>query len=83
MKLSLIGVTALAVALVACTDEDGTRRTLDSAGYTEIQTTGYSWFECGKDDSFHTGFRAKNPAGKVVTGTVCCGFATKGCTIRF
>lgn len=83
MKLSLIAVTTLALTLVACTDEENTRRTLDSAGYTEIQTTGYSWLECGKDDTFHTGFRAKNPAGKVVEGTVCCGMWSKGCTIRF
>jgi hypothetical protein len=55
---------------------------LEKAGYSEIQTTGYAAFECGKDDDFHTGFRAKNPAGTLVEGTVCCGFL-KGCTIRF
>lgn len=83
MKLSLIIATVGLLALAGCTDEANTVRTLDSAGYTEIQTTGYSWFECGKDDTFHTGFRAKNPAGKVVEGTVCCGMWSKGCTIRF
>lgn len=83
MKLGLISCAALAIALVACTDETNTIRTLDSAGYTDIHTTGYSWFECGKDDTYHTGFTAKNPAGKQVSGTVCCGMLTKGCTIRF
>lgn len=71
------------LALIGCTDETNTRRTLDSAGYTDIEVTGYEWLECGKDDTYHTGFRAKNPKGQVVTGTVCCGMWAKGCTIRF
>ncbi len=83
MKLGLIFATIACIGLVACTDEDNTRRTLESAGYSDIHTTGYSWFECGKDDTFHTGFTAKNPVGKTVSGTVCCGMWTKGCTIRF
>jgi hypothetical protein len=73
----------LGLALVACTDDSATIRTLNDSGYTDIQTTGYSWFECGSDDHYHTGFQAKNPAGKVVNGTVCCGLMFKGCTIRF
>ncbi len=83
MKLGLITATVGLLALAGCTDESNTRRTLESAGYTDIQTTGYSWFECGKDDTYHTGFTAKNPLGKPVSGTVCCGMWTKGCTIRF
>lgn len=83
MKLSLITATIACFMLAGCTDESATIRTLDNAGYTEIQTTGYSWFQCGDDDTFHTGFRAKNPAGKMVEGTVCCGAWSKGCTIRF
>lgn len=71
------------VSLLGCTDETNTRRTLENAGYSDVETTGYSPFECGEGDTFHTGFKAKNPAGKVVEGTVCCGMWTKGCTIRF
>ena len=68
--------------IVSCTNESDTIRTLQSAGFTDIHTTGYDIFSCGQDDTFHTGFRAKNPAGQIVTGTVCCGIF-KGCTIRF
>jgi hypothetical protein len=56
------------LALIGCTDEANTKRTLESAGYTDIETTG---------------FRAKNTRGKVVTGTVCCGIWSKGCMIRY
>lgn len=66
-----------------CTDESATVKTLRSAGYTEIRTTGYEWFECSDDDTYHTGFIAKNPQGQQVSGTVCCGLLAKGCTIRF
>lgn len=77
-KLFLIGV----LLLTGCTNESKTVQTLQSAGFTDIQTTGYAFFECGDDDDFHTGFHAKNPTGQYVTGTVCCGLL-KGCTIRF
>ena len=76
------GIITFVFAVVGCTDEARTVQTLEKAGYSQIQTTGYAPFECGEGDTFHTGFRAKNPAGSVVEGTVCCGIA-KGCTIRF
>jgi hypothetical protein len=76
-------ITLIALFLMACTDEASTIRTLSSAGYTDIITTGYDMWACGDDDTYSTGFNAKNPAGQIVTGTVCCGFMTKGCTIRF
>lgn len=67
----------------ACTDEDNTRRTLQMHGFSKIQTTGYSPFTCDDKDSFATGFRAINPTGHIVEGTVCCGLWGKGCTVRF
>lgn len=70
------------ILLTACTDENQTINTLQKAGFSEIETTGYQMFDCGKDDSFATGFTAKNPQGQVVSGTVCCGLL-KSCTIRF
>lgn len=73
----------LFLGLLACTDEFSTREALRKAGFTEIQTTGYDWLACSKDDTFHTGFRAKNPQGTLVDGVVCCGFILKACTIRF
>lgn len=81
MKYALIAIAA--VALLACTDDDNTFRTLKASGFTDIAVTGYSWFECGEGDAYHTGFVAKNTKGDRVEGTVCCGLWFKGCTVRF
>lgn len=81
--LKRLALVAALLLVPACTDEDATRSTLGKAGYTHVQTTGYSWGECGKDDNTATGFVATNPLGQRVEGTVCCGFWLKGCTIRF
>ena len=70
------------IGLFGCTSPSRTVNTLQQAGYTEIQTTGYSFFSCGEDDAFSTGFTATNPRGDRVSGTVCCGLV-KSCTIRY
>jgi len=67
--------------LCACTAPDTATSALDGAGYTDIQITGWRAFSCSKDDTFSTGFRAKGPTGKSVTGVVCSGLL-KGATIR-
>ena len=71
-----------ALMLAGCTNVDKTVEILTQAGYKNIQTTGYSCFACGKDDTFSTGFVATSPNGTQVKGTVCGGFM-KGYTIRF
>jgi hypothetical protein len=80
--IGLVILLVFALAPTACVDRDDTRTTLDAAGYTDITTGDYAWFECGRDDTYATRFTARNPAGKRVSGTVCCGLM-KGCTIRF
>ncbi len=72
---------ALVLGSSACTSESDAKRALTGAGYTDITWTGYKAFSCSEDDAFHTGFRAKGPTGKTVTGTVCSG-VLKGSTIR-
>jgi hypothetical protein len=72
----------LVALLVACTDDVRTKSTLDQAGYTDVQTTGYAMAACSDDDQYHTGFVATNPLGNRVHGVVCCG-VWKSCTIRF
>lgn len=37
---------------------------------------------CGDDDELASDVTAKNPAGRTVSFTVCCGWPSKGCTIR-
>jgi hypothetical protein len=73
----------LLLSLVACTSEDDAKRTLTSAGFKDIRTTGYSPFACAEDDFSATGFTATNPNGLRVSGTVCCGLVFKGCTVRY
>ncbi|GAC1393284.1 MAG: hypothetical protein NVS3B10_00590 [Polyangiales bacterium] len=76
-------LTTLAISFaVSCTDETASRRALEDSGYTEVRFTGYVAFSCGRDDNFSTGFVAKNPAGRTVSGVVCCGLF-KSCTVRF
>jgi len=81
----LITALLVASALVSCDDPSRARITLEKAGFTEIQTTGYVWMACSDDDDTHTGFMAKNSQGLIVEGVVCCGWNvwTKACTIRF
>lgn len=67
--------------LSACTNGDGATKALEGAGYTDIKITGYKFFGCGNDDTFHTGFNATGVNGKQVSGVVCGGLM-KGSTIR-
>lgn len=73
---------ALALCLLGCTDAPKTTNLLQSQGYTQVQTTGYSFFGCGENDLWRTGFTAKSPNGSYVEGVVCEGIF-KGQTVRF
>ncbi len=75
-------MATMLLLLCACSSPDESRRTLDNAGYTDIETTGWEPFACGEKDTFSTGFRATNPSGQRVSGVVCCG-VIKRCTVRF
>jgi hypothetical protein len=86
MKKLLLAL-GLSAFLPACTDEEGTRRALDDAGFTQVSVGGYGGLGCGLGlgqggDTFCTEFMATNPAGKRVHGVVGCG-VFKNCTIRF
>lgn len=75
----------LAIVLVAvlagCTQADRATEALKDAGYTEIRITGWDAFACSDKDTFSTGFEAKGPTGRKVSGAVCSG-VFKGQTIR-
>jgi hypothetical protein len=77
-KLLLI----LILLCAACTAPDRSRATLQKLGFKDIKLTGYEFWDCSEDDTFHTGFTAVNSQGQRVTGTVCCGLV-KNCTVRF
>lgn len=79
MRLLLLLLAMMAVP--GCTDSDGARKALEGAGYTNIQTGGYSMFSCSESDDFATEFTATGPTGQPVHGVVCAGWL-KGATIR-
>ncbi len=79
---SLGYLVVCALALTGCTRADKAQSTLEDQGYTDIHMTGYAFFACSSDDTFHDGFTAKSPSGKTVEGVVCGGLL-KGSTIRF
>lgn len=76
-KLLILAVLACA----GCTSKDGAERALKGAGYTNIETGGYAFFYCAKDDWFATKFKATGPSGQLTQGAVCSGWL-KGSTIR-
>ena len=82
MEMKQIMVVACLLGVSACSDGDTAKRILSENGYTEIETNGFAWLSCSKDDTFKTSFRAKSPSGQHVKGAVCSGWF-KGGTIRF
>lgn len=80
MKNILIALLAV-TALAGCSSSNDAKKALEGAGYTNIQTHGYSFFGCSEDDTFKTKFTATGPTGKPVEGVVCSGWL-KGGTIR-
>jgi hypothetical protein len=80
MKLATLIFAA--VILCGCTQPDHATRTLENAGYTHIEITGWRPFSCGDGDTFATGFKAIGPTGHQVTGVVCEGLIFKASTIR-
>ncbi len=80
MKRLLICIIGLSL-LTACSDATAAKRALEDAGYTEVRTTGHSFWGCGQGDTYKTGFNAVGPTGRAVKGVVCSGWM-KGATIR-
>jgi hypothetical protein len=81
MKRYLLAALA-AVSLAGCTDDNVARHALESSGFTDVRITGYAYFGCDKNDTFHTAFEARGPKGQFTQGVVCSGLM-KGATIRF
>lgn len=71
------------LALMGCSAPDTSEEALHKAGFTDVEITGWEPLTCSEDDTFSTGFRARNAQGQMVDGVVCCGLFTKNCTVRF
>lgn len=77
-------ILAALLFVAGCTNADKAITILQDQGYKDIQITGYNFFACSKDDTFHTGFTATSiVTGRRVEGTVCEGLFFKGATVRF
>ena len=83
MSIKIAFFVASITALSGCSDHEGAVEALEKAGFDKITTDGYSFFSCAKDDIHATKFRAENPRGMMVEGTVCSGLWAKGSTIRY
>lgn len=81
-RIIKIAAACAVLALAGCSDEVMARRVLEDQGYSDIRTTGFSWWGCGDDDAFKTGFTAKGPTGRPVSGVICSGWWAKGATVR-
>lgn len=71
MKKILMLFCLLALSSCMTHDPEDAIRILEDAGYTEITLTGYRMTGCGEDDNMHTGFTAKGPTGRPVSGVLC------------
>lgn len=69
-----LSIIAIMASMSGCTDSSHTEKVLSNDGYKDIQITGYRFFGCPDEDTFHTGFEATNANGKHVSGVVCSGF---------
>lgn len=72
---------SIVIALTGCSQPEKTVTILESQGFTNVKTHGFSMFGCGQDDNFSTKFTAEKD-GKTVSGVVCGGIL-KGSTVRF
>jgi len=79
MILLVIVIGFFGMCGVSC--DSATVETLNKAGFTNAETTGWAPMSCGQD-LLRTGFEATNAKGNRITGAVCCG-VFKNCTIRF
>jgi hypothetical protein len=77
----ILAVFLMLLCMTACSDQTTAVRLLEEQGYKNISITGYVFFGCSEDDTFHTGFVATSAAGKQVEGVVCSDWF-KGATIR-
>ncbi len=74
---------AILILLSGCTESHKAERLLHNMGYKNVKITGYKFFACSDEDTYHTGFKALSPAGIEVSGVVCDGFLFRRATVRF
>jgi outer membrane murein-binding lipoprotein Lpp len=81
-KILLVAALVASMGLAGCSDPTAAKRAVENMGMSQVETGGYSFFACAKDDNFATKFTATNSKGDRVSGTVCSAWL-KGSTVRF
>lgn len=77
-------IVVILIAALGCNVSDDTlTRVCEANGLTDVRPGGWAPFSCGKDDDLKTHFTAKAADGRAVSGTVCCGYFMKDCTVRW
>jgi hypothetical protein len=79
---TLLCVVILCTRCTSSNDFEKGKKQLEQQGYTDIKNTGWAAFCCSDEDTFSTGFKAKDKQGRTVKGCFCGG-VFKGVTIRF
>ena len=82
LSLALLPAIFLAVLTTPlwATQPRQAREVLEAMGYTEVETGGYAFLACSRDDIWATKFTARGPRGRL-EGVVCAG-VFKGQTVR-
>jgi|10_taG_2_1085330.scaffolds.fasta_scaffold02292_2 hypothetical protein len=75
-------VVILCTSCTSSNDFQKGKKQLEQQGYTNVENTGWAAFCCSDEDTFSTGFKAKDKQGRTVKGCFCGG-VLKGVTIRF
>lgn len=87
-RIALLAVVGLLVGCGEMIDKNVAVQTMENAGFKDVRVTGQhgiapGWYGCGEDDAVAFDVNGKNPAGKQVSATVCCGLVLKNCTVRY
>jgi len=91
--VAIIGILAAALFGARGCSHPSDQAAIESAenhGFTDVRVLDRhdwspSWNGCGQDDAVAFDMRGKNPAGRSVDFTLCCGTTWsngKGCTVR-
>ncbi|MBB3411251.1 hypothetical protein FHT87_005204 [Rhizobium sp. BK316] len=78
----LVAIACLSVLAGCGVDHTKAKRILEGQGLSDVVIGGYSWFGCGKEDTYRSSFTAKDAKGHDIRGVVCGG-VLKGYTVRF
>ena len=81
-KLIIVLSVFCFVSCTSSSDFEKGKEILTQQGFTDIKEDGYSFFCCGDDYTFKTGWIAKDKSGKTVKGCMCSAFF-KGMTIKY